>query len=182
MRTNNGFVWVMAVVLGTALIWGLEQVAMGPLETGDVYPAYSSLRTDPLGAKALYKSLEAMPGIAVERLYKERMTLDGPGDAMLVLGVDPGGWTVVKEKTLEEYEKLVEHGGRLVIAFLAAQRPPASLEKRPVEDRWNIRFRYRPAANDDSGSGVRRESALYFDAGPLWKIDGRTAIRRCHHR
>lgn len=175
MRTNNGFVWAMAVVLGIALVWGLEQVAMGPLDTGDVYPPYSSLRTDPLGAKALYESLEAMPGIAVERLYKERTTLDGPGDSMFVLGVDAGGWSTVKEKTLEEYEKLVEHGGRLVIAFLAVQKPAASLEKRPVEERWNIRFRYRRPAGDDAGSGVPRESTLYFDAGPPWKIDGRTA-------
>jgi hypothetical protein len=177
MRTNNGFVWLMGVVLVTALIWGLEQVAMGPIETGDVYPPYSSLRTDPLGAKALYESLEAIPGIAIERLYKERTTLDGPGDAIFVLGVDPAGWSTVKEKTLEEYEKLVEHGGRLVIAFLAVQRPVASLEKRPVEERWNIRFRYRPAADDDGGSGVRRESTLYFDAGPQWKIDGSIAER-----
>ena len=55
MRTNNGWVWVAAIVLGAGLVWGLEQVVLGPLETGDVYPPYSSLRTDPLGAKALYE-------------------------------------------------------------------------------------------------------------------------------
>src|SRR5271154_454571 len=141
MRTNNGWVWVVAVALGAGLVWGLEQVALGPLETGDVYPPYSSLRTDPLGAKALYESLDATPGSAVERLYKERAVLDGPGDAMLVWGGERAGWSGVKVKTLEEYEKLVERGGRLVIAFLPVQRSTLSLEKRPVEERWNIRLR-----------------------------------------
>lgn len=177
MRTSNGGVWVMAIVLGAALVWGLEQVALGPLETGDVYPPYSSLRTDPLGAKALYESLEAMPGVVVERLYKQRTVLDSSSDAMVVLGVDPVGWSTVKVKTLEEYEKLVERGGRLVIAFLPVQRTSISLEKRPMEERWNIRLRYRSSAEDDAGSGLTRESALYFDAGPPWHADGRMAER-----
>lgn len=176
MRTNNSGVWLVAVILGVALAWGLEQVALGPLETGDVYPPYSSLRTDPQGAKALYESLDATPGIAVERLYKQRAVLDGPGDAMLVLGVDPVGWSTVKVKTLEEYEKLVARGGRLVIAFLPVQRSTASLEKRPVEERWNIRLRYRSSADDDSDV-LRRESALYFEAGPPWHTEGQADAR-----
>lgn len=177
MPTNNGLTGLAAIGLGVAMIWGLEQVAMGPLETGDVYPPYSSLRTDPLGAKALYESLEAMPGITVERLYKERAVLDGPDEAMFVLGVDPVGWWSVKAKTLEDYEKLVKNGGRLVIAFLAAQRPAVSLEKLPVEERWKIRLRYRPGADSDARSGLRRESALYFEAAAPWKIDGGVAER-----
>src|SRR5277367_1053567 len=106
MRTNSRWISLAAVVLGVGLVWGLEQVALGPLETGDVYPPYSSLRTDPLGAKALYESLDAA-GVAVDRLYKERAVLESPGDAMLVLGVDPAGWSTLRVKTLEEYEKLV---------------------------------------------------------------------------
>jgi hypothetical protein len=33
-------------------------------ERGDVYPAYSSLRADPLGAMAFYESLEKIPGLS----------------------------------------------------------------------------------------------------------------------
>jgi len=176
MRTSNGWAWVVAIVLGVGLMWGLEQVALGPLETGEVYPPYSSLRTDPLGAKALYESLDGTPGIAVERLYKDRGVLDGPGDAMLVLGVEPVGWSAVNGKTLEEYEKLVSRGGRLVIAFLPVQRTAVSIEKRPVEERWDIRLRYRPS-DGDSGNAMRRATGLYFDAGPEWRSDDRKAER-----
>jgi hypothetical protein len=167
MRINSGIVWLAAIVLGIALMWGLEQVALGPLETGDVYPPYSSLRSDPQGAKALYESLEAIPGIAVERLYKQRIAIDDPGAAMFVLGVDPIAWSAVKVKTLEDYEKLVERGGRLVIAFLTVRGAVAALDKEPMEERWNLRVRYRPEL-----------SAVYFDAGPQWRTDGKIIERR----
>src|SRR5437016_9305442 len=65
---NNGLLWMVAFALLAILVWGLEQVAVAPLETGEVYPAYSSLRSDPLGAKALYESLAALPDLTVERL------------------------------------------------------------------------------------------------------------------
>ena len=35
--------------------------------TGEVYPYYSTLRSDPLGTKALYYSLQELPGLRVER-------------------------------------------------------------------------------------------------------------------
>jgi len=172
MQTANG-TWLAATVLGIALIWGLDQVALAPLETGEVYPPYSSLRSDPQGAKVLYESLDAA-GLAVERLYKQRTVLEHPGDALLVLGVDPIGWSAVKAKTLEEYEKLVERGGRLVIAFLPVRRTTMSLEKLPVEERWNLRLRYR---RTDASSVPRHETGLYFETGPPWRIEGRIAER-----
>jgi uncharacterized protein DUF4350 len=172
MRTTNGL-WLAAIGLGIALIWGLDQVALAPLETGEVYPPYSSLRSDPQGTKALYESLDAS-GLAVERLYKERTVLENRGDALFVLGVDPIGWSAVKAKTLEEYEKLVERGGRLVIAFVPVRRTTMSLDKLPVEERWNIRLRYRRA---DANSLPRHETELYFEAGPQWRIDARIAER-----
>src|ERR1700693_4325418 len=110
VRSNNG-VWIFAILLLAGFIWGLEQVVVGPLETGEAYPPYSSLRSDPLGAKALYESLAALPDLQVGRLYKARSTLGDSGAAILVLGVDPVAWSSLKDDTLEEYEKLVSKGG-----------------------------------------------------------------------
>ena len=36
-------------------------------ETGDVYPEYSSLRSDPLGARVFYQSLEQVGNMEVSR-------------------------------------------------------------------------------------------------------------------
>jgi len=168
--------WVFIIAILAVLVYGLEQVAVAPLETGDVYPPYSSLRSDPLGAKALYESLAAQPDLAIERLYKDRTTLDR--DTMFVLGVDPVSWAGVKDKTLEEYEQLVQNGGRLVIAFLAVRPPRSRPEKRAIEDRWHLHFRYRPGVYEETDA-IPTETALRIDAGPEWHtLAGHGAIVR----
>jgi hypothetical protein len=161
----NRWIW-LGCALVAFLAWGLEQVVVTPLETGEVYPPYSSLRVDPLGAKALYDSLAGV--MEVERLYKQRTALADPADTMLELGVDPVAWSGLDAETIDEYRKLVEHGGRLVIGFLPVRTPSHLPTSRPVEAMWGIRLRYRQEQSDADQSSVPRETALYFDAGPGW--------------
>jgi len=165
------------IALAAFLIWGLEQTTIAPLEGGDIYPAYSSLRSDPLGAKALYESLAALPGITTERLYKQRQILD-PHDTMLVLGVEPVSWSSVPARTLENYEKLVANGGRLVLAFVPIRGPRKIPEKREVEQRWKLKLRYRGGLVTES-SGIPSDTSLYFETGPEWLwIPGHVAVER----
>src|SRR5438128_1921594 len=97
---RNAGIWAAAIVLLALLVWGLQQVVVAPLQTGDVYPHYSSLRSDPMGAKALFESLAEMPGLTVERLYKPRITMLNTDAAILVLGADPWSWKRVSGKTV----------------------------------------------------------------------------------
>jgi len=165
---SSAWLWVAALFLVSMLIWGLEEIVVAPFETGEVYPPYSSLRTDPQGSKALYESLATLPDIAVERLYKPRATLQGASGAIFVLGVDPASWATIEDGTLDEYEKLVSNGGRLVIAFLPVRPPAKSIDvkRSRLEDRWHIRLGYR-----------------YFDPSPEWNVlsrreDRATAVER----
>ena len=162
--------WIYAVLLFALLVWGLEQVEISPLETGDVYPPYSSLRSDPLGAKALYESFAALPGIQVERLYKDRTSLDAH-ETMFVLGVDPASFTDVTAEELEHFEKLVDSGGRLVIAFLPVHFRSVT-EKLPITERWHLQMLYL-AEIRRPGSAMPRQTALYFVTGPEWRSAGR---------
>jgi hypothetical protein len=182
MRNNPGKAALLAaaVALVVLLTWGIEQAAIAPLQTGDVYPPYSSLRADPLGAKALYESLAALPDLTVERLYKQRTALEAR-DTIFVLGIEPVAWSAVPRQTLEEYEKLVAAGGRMVIAFLPVHPARTIPEKREVEERWNLKLHYRGDRfeSSDERSGIPRESALYFEAGPEWRpIPEHTAVER----
>lgn len=170
--------WIYAVVLLALLAWGLEQVEVSPLETGDVYPPYSSLRSDPLGAKALYESFAALPGIQVERLYHDRDSLEGPRETMFVLGVDPVSFDDVSAEELEHFEKLVQGGGRLVIAFLPVHFHDVAEEKRPIAERWHLQMLYLGEIRT-AGSAMPRATALYFQSGPEWRAIGRhNAIER----
>jgi hypothetical protein len=176
MRKDKSAIATAAgVALVLALIWGLEQSMVAPLQTGDVYPPFSSLRSDPLGAKALYESLATV--ITTERLYKQRTALE-PRDTMLVLGVDPVGWSAIPKRTLEQYEKLVEGGGRLVIAFLPVRGARKIPDKREVEQRWNLKLRYAESRDSDN-SAIPSETALSFEAGPEWRvIDSHGTVER----
>jgi hypothetical protein len=168
MKSGNGWLWLLAVVMLSALAWGLEQIVFAPLQTGDAYPPFSSLRADPLGARALYDSLAELPGIRVERLYKQRERLDNPGDTMLVLGVDPRLWSAIgyeslENESLQEYEKLVKDGGRLVIAFLPVRTHVIETKQTPpVTVRWHIELAFRPEA-DATLPGMPHKTALWFD-------------------
>jgi hypothetical protein len=145
---------------------GLEQVVVAPLDTGAVYPEYSSLRADPMGSMALYESLAQV--VKVERLFKTRAQEDpGKGTAILVLGVDPVAWSHLDEKVLEEYEKLTSKGARLVFAFLPAQRYLDDEEKSPVEARWDIHFQY-GKVHAEVGD-IPHESGLKLTGGKEWK-------------
>jgi hypothetical protein len=167
---------IAAAVLFLALVWGLEQVVVSPLQTGSAYPEYSSLRSDPMGALALYESLgKVMP---VERLYKSRMRTDpGPGTTIFVLGVEPVAWSQLKSETLKEYAELTSKGARLVIAFLPVSKPWATdKEVHPVEIEWHIHFNYKDL-HAEPGE-VPRDTALEFKAGPEWKPLANGAIER----
>lgn len=156
--------WTLAAILLAALAVGLEQVVYAPLQTGERYPAFSSLRPDPEGSLALYDSLSEMPGIRVDRLYKSRQKL-APEETMFILGVDSSSWAQLKFPALKEYEKLVEDGGRLVIGFLP-ERTRDTPEIQPVELGWRIKLVYRDYEQDRKSGG---HTALFFKAKDGWQ-------------
>ena len=117
-RKSGGWLALGSVLL-LVLVAGAWVVARAPLETGDAYPPYSSLRTDPLGAKALYESLQALPEVSVSRRFRDGGDLDAKS-ALVLLGVNAEDWPGRAGRSLAEYEKLVAKGGRLVLGFLPA--------------------------------------------------------------
>jgi hypothetical protein len=167
MRNAKPLVWLGSAALAILFLWGFSEIVMASLETGDVYPPYSSLRADPLGAKALYESLSEIDGLMTSRLYKPRTTL-AAGTSLLVLGVDPHSWHEITQKTVTEYEKLVSKGGRLILAFVPVHKPRKDDEMPVIKDRWHLQLAY--ADDPDRGSPeIPRDSALYFIAGDEWK-------------
>lgn len=180
-NANNNWLWALAGLLLLLFAWGAEQVAVMPLQTGEVYPYYSSLRSDPLGTRALYQSLASLPEIEVSRLYKVRPLLE-PQTTLLILGVDPSPWyRFLPEQSWTDYERMVSRGGRLVIAFLPVNsiaRPPDSTAasadepKRLVamKDRWGAALVFHKPGRVDEAAAVPRASAVTLEAGPGWRV------------
>ena len=167
---RNGAVWLIVLLLAVFLA-GIWEVMIAPLITGEVYPPYSSLRTNPLGAKALFESLSEQPGLEVSRLYKARSPLDSE-TTLLILGVDSLAWATSPQAVVKDYENLVSKGGRIVIAFLPSVAPKVPPNAGAMEEQWHIRLHYRKASSEEEGNtgAIPRESALYFEPGPEWRV------------
>ena len=62
---------------------------MQSMAQGDAYPEWSTLRSDPLGAKVLYVALERMGGVAVSRNYEPWKEARAARALYVMLGVSP---------------------------------------------------------------------------------------------
>src|SRR5256885_1893261 len=77
---------LLAVLCGVFLLFTLKLFSLR-FQTGDIYPPYSSLRTDPLGSKALYESLNDLGAVVTERNFKTLDKLpEAAGVTLLFLG------------------------------------------------------------------------------------------------
>ncbi len=111
----------ICVLLGCAAVFafGIAQLFELRFESGDVYPAYSSLRTDPLGTMALYESLKKIPGISARRDFSDtdRLPVE-PQTVYLHLAGSPYEWNPVPNDLFHEIQNFLARGNRLVITFL----------------------------------------------------------------
>ena len=104
------------VVVAIAFTVLLYQVFLLRFEHGDVYPPYSSLRSDPLGTRAFYESFNALPGIEVGRNHRDFQHLpDGAGRTLLLAGATDSPDPL---KIIESIEVFVLSGGRICITFV----------------------------------------------------------------
>jgi hypothetical protein len=109
-----------------ALGAGLGHLFLMRFRVGDVYPPYSSLRTDPLGTRALHDSFAALPGLAVERNFQplERGRFD-TNTVLLFLGdtvsFSPNA-DILPVSTVGWMNRFVRSGGRMVIMLQPRDR------------------------------------------------------------
>ncbi len=115
---NRHIPLILLLALTFAFVLGVLQLFKLRFETGDVYPPYSTLRADPLGASAIYESLDEVPGISVSRDFRPTDEMpEGKGTAYLHLACSRNDWDELDEDSFKEIETFVKAGGRLVIAF-----------------------------------------------------------------
>ena len=116
MKRNYSLIFLLLCGVGFAL--GVAELFKLRFESGDVYPAYSSLRLDPLGTSAFYESLSAMPGLDVQRDFRMTDELpEGQSVAYLHLAGKEEDWDEIPESSYNEIDTFLRHGGHLVVAL-----------------------------------------------------------------
>ena len=111
MVRKTPWAWLVVLILaGTG--WALARLFDVSTQGGEIYPPYSSLRADPMGAKALHDSLSALPGYRVERSFQpSRRFHPGAQAVVLVLGARNS------TQLFEDCQKWVATGVRVVVAL-----------------------------------------------------------------
>ena len=74
-RMKKYFPLFLLLVCAAAFTFGLVRLFQLRFEVGDVYPAYSTLRSDPLGTMAFYESLGKVPGFSSRRDFGTSATV-----------------------------------------------------------------------------------------------------------
>jgi hypothetical protein len=144
---NNAIRAFALALLLICLLAGVIHLFILRFEAGDIYPAYSSLRSDPLGSRAFYESLGNFKDIAVQRNFQLLSLLKfEPHTTFLYLGARAAENDLMPESLSEVFERLTQSGGRLVFSFLPVIK---KVEENPcLSDKDN------PAVKKDLKSGA----------------------------
>lgn len=152
------------LALGAVLAFGLIHLFDLRMEQGDVYPPYSTLRSDPLGASVFFESLDRVPGVSAQRYFEETFKeTEGPGRSLFILGTEASGsgMTWMPRSEFDNVRQFVNKGGRVVIAFFP----------RVTETWWGRRER----TNDVHSPSSKTNTTEKADAnGPVSDSDSST--------
>ena len=133
---KNARLVILTLLLGVGFTWGILRILGTQYATGNFYPDYSSLRSDPRGAKLLYDTLARTPGVAVDRNYLPLEFVAAQSAAVLLLGLRIGS---LDRDLLQRGEGLARGGDRVVMA-LAFQGEEQPQGHTAIEDAWHVKL------------------------------------------
>ncbi len=152
MQKNKTIAGVVMTLLLLFFAAGVAHLFVLRFETGDVYPAYSSLRSDPLGSRALYESLENIDSLSVHRNYHllKSLTFE-PQTTFFYLGASADEFNWVSEEMIEVFDRLTRSGGRLVLTFLpVTQAYEQKTAKTSLQKKDSVKDKAETKTNGDS--------------------------------
>ena len=147
----------LAVLLVSALSWGMLRLLGAQYTAGNFYPEYSSLRAAPKGTKLLFDSLGRLPGLRVTRNYLPLDYFQEAAAEVLVLGLRPAN---LDAPLLQRLEKIARSGNRVIAALVFVREDPIG-GGTPIEQAWHIRLAADP--------NPKHEHPLSLSAGSEWK-------------
>jgi len=139
LQKNKTMAGVIMALLLLFFVVGVARLFILRFESGDVYPAYSSLRSDPLGARALYESLENIDSVMVGRNYRPLESLEfEPETTFFYFGSAASDNDWVPEKLVKVFDRLTQSGGRLVLTFLPVTKSNSAAPPRENSDSQRV--------------------------------------------
>ncbi|HEY7160586.1 MAG TPA: DUF4350 domain-containing protein, partial [Acidobacteriota bacterium] len=112
--TLNIIVAVLILVLSG---YALLHLLIMRYSSGDVYPEYSSMRTDPFGTKAFYESLRDCCDLRVSRNFEEFSKIKNNTNVTVIFAGANFSGDKIPESFFNDLESFMKNGGRLVVTY-----------------------------------------------------------------
>ncbi len=114
MKTKNGIKFFTILLLAILLLIGAWLLYSMRYQGSDIYPYYSTFRSDRMGTKVLYESLSAFDELKVKRNFRHLGELkENKENCVFVLG----SHSSTLDMNLKEIENCALSGGRIIISF-----------------------------------------------------------------
>lgn len=150
--TRKPAILLIGWLLAAALVLGIVHLFDLQFDRGDLYPPYSTMRADPLGASVFYESLGRMPGVTARRYFEKNFTEDdGRGRTLFILGLPSYGFSYLPREEFEHIQQFVFRGGHVVVAYFPQ-----------VAKNWSTRQHEKELQNDHGKNGKKTG-----DKGPV---------------
>jgi hypothetical protein len=148
---------LIAAALLVFFAYALVQLLLLRYQRGDVYPAYSTLRADPLGTRALYEALETTGAYKVSRGYLSlHRELGGKPGSVFYLGLAADEVQSFTKDEAAELDAYVKNGGRVVITFTAES--PVMPADRDKSNKDSAGKKDSPPATKDNGAATEGDN------------------------
>jgi hypothetical protein len=139
LRGHSKLITVLLFLTLCLFLYGIVKLFTMRFEKGDVYPVYSSLRTDPLGTKVFYDSLNKLKDIATTRNYKAFSQSYGNDRAtMFYFGAPSFSLLSMDKDDVESLETMIANGSRFVILLYpenASRLQKVADDKKQIKDK-----------------------------------------------
>jgi hypothetical protein len=133
MQGTKRFRAFSLLIVVALFVYGATHLLILRFEKGDVYPPYSSYRSDPLGTKAFYEALGLLRGVETMRQVEPLQERSGlPETTLFLFGARTLRFPAMQEASVKALEEGVLGGGRIVISFVPIHEEPGppSVEKK----------------------------------------------------
>lgn len=162
MRSDRLLAFGAAAALTVFLLSSIE-LFDARIQTGDVYPVYSSLRSDAAGTKAYFESIGRLNGIKVDRWFDPLQEFRGRDTTVFLFGVPPA-LLEHSAGAVAQFEEIASHSNRVVIglpvcAIAAAGKNPVISMKR-----WSLGWQ---CAKRESN---RPDHYVLTEVGSGWQV------------
>jgi hypothetical protein len=174
MHKGKLFPALFLLIFIALFVYGVTHLLILRFDKGDVYPPYSSYRSDPLGSRAFYEGLGLLPEVETVRNIEPLHKVSGLSETTLFLfGLRAPLFSAMNRASVTALEEAALGGGRVVISFFPARAQSARClkdeEKQDPRREENVDRQKEKEQEEEEEQEFNRKE--YVDLSKRWSVE-----------